>query len=113
MGQDLGTFLRLARRQRGLSLREVESVTGVSNAYLSQLEGNKVKSPAPPILHKLAEFYEVSYAETLRLTGYPVPEPRGSSRQAGFAGRIGNVDEEEAEALVEYLAFLRSRKARP
>ena len=113
MKQDLGTFLRLARQQKGLSLREVEGVAGVSNAYLSQLEGNKVKGPAPPILHRLAEVYEVSYAEALRLAGYPVPEYHGSSRQDVFARRIGNVNENEADALVEYLAFLRSRKGRP
>lgn len=31
------------RTERGISLRQVEAITGISNAYLSQLETGKIK----------------------------------------------------------------------
>ena len=40
--QSLGPFLRAARERRSLTLRAVERATGVSNAYLSQLESGKI-----------------------------------------------------------------------
>ena len=41
MRQQLGKELRRVRNLKGLSLRQVEGKTGISNAYLSQLEGNE------------------------------------------------------------------------
>lgn len=38
-----GTTLRTARETLNLSLREVEDVTGISNAYISQLESDKIR----------------------------------------------------------------------
>src|SRR5688572_12868989 len=67
-------FIQNARNRLGLSLRAVEEATGVSNAYLSQLEQGKIKQPSPLILHKLSEVYQVPYSELFRLVGYPVTE---------------------------------------
>lgn len=107
----LGDYLRAARQVGGLSLRQVEGRTGVSNAYLSQLEGGKIKRPAPAVLQKLCDLYSVSYATSLQLAGHPVPDiVKGEAPELSFARRIGVVSEDEADSLVEYLAFLRSRK---
>jgi transcriptional regulator with XRE-family HTH domain len=108
--QTLGQSLRAARQQAGLPLREVERLTGISNAYLSQVECDKVKQPSPVWLHKLANVYAVSYASLLKLAGYPIPGERPS--EPNFAGRIGPVTAEEEDALSEYLDFLRSRRGR-
>ena len=53
---ELGGLLADLRAARGLSLREVEEVTGkaVSNAYLGQLAHGKIKRPSPNVLHSLA-----------------------------------------------------------
>lgn len=117
MGQDakkLGDFLRAARGELELSLRSVESVTGISNAYLSQLETGKIKTPAPNVLHKLAGQYSVPYALLMDLAGYPVAEPGDESEELPdqLAARIGAVTDDEADQLVEYLAFIRSRERR-
>jgi transcriptional regulator with XRE-family HTH domain len=103
-------MLRDARNRLGLSLREVETKTEVSNAYLSQLEGAKIKQPSPQILHKLCELYRVSYPMALEFAGYPVPNPSRTSAHARFATRLGRTTPDEEEALLEYLQFLRSRK---
>lgn len=109
----LGRFLQHARETKKQSLRAVEKAVGVSNAYLSQLESGKIKQPSPSILHKLAELYEVSYSEIMMLAGYPVPEQTtDETSQSRFSSRIGPVTSDEESALIEYLAFLRSRSQR-
>src|SRR6266568_6381035 len=69
-GKSLGAGLRTARELRKLSLREVEEATGVSNAYLSQLENDKIKKPSPHFLHKLAALYDIGYELLMECAGY-------------------------------------------
>lgn len=45
------------RLKLGLTLREVESMTGISNAYLSQLENGKIKKPSFDVVQKLNNVY--------------------------------------------------------
>lgn len=108
----LGQFLRAEREVKRLSLRDVERHTGISNAYLSQLESGRIKEPSPNVLYKLAELYGVSYDEAMALAGYPSQEPGRSRRPVGALGRLGTVTPDEADQLAEYLAFLRQRKRR-
>ena len=109
--RSLGQFLKTAREDKGLTLRAVEGSTGVSNAYLSQLEGDKIKQPSPITLHKLSDLYGVSYSALLNMAGYPVPGSNaGAEGRSGLAARVGPVTNEEEDALVEYLEFLRGRR---
>ncbi len=48
---------RECRKAKGLTLRQVEEVTGLSNAYLSQLETRKIKSPSFDVVKKLYDLY--------------------------------------------------------
>jgi DNA-binding transcriptional regulator YiaG len=48
---------RQLRKGRNFSLREVEERTGISNAYLSQLERGKIKSPGYETVRILYELY--------------------------------------------------------
>jgi transcriptional regulator with XRE-family HTH domain len=41
----LGQVLKMAREIKGISLRDLEGETGISNALLSQIETGHVKSP--------------------------------------------------------------------
>jgi transcriptional regulator with XRE-family HTH domain len=45
------------RERSGLTLRKVEDETGISNAYLSQLENGKVSNPSYKIVETLKNFY--------------------------------------------------------
>ncbi len=111
MDKRLGTFLASLRQRKNLSLRDVERDTGVSNAYVSQLENGKIRAPSPVVLNKLAGLYGVQYAVLMKEAGYPVPAARGAvESDVRFASRMGPVTPEEEEELAEYLAFLRSRK---
>jgi hypothetical protein len=48
---------RAIRKQKGLTLKDVEKATGMHNGYLSQLESGKIKSPAYDTVRKLHHFY--------------------------------------------------------
>ena len=110
---ELGRYLKNLRQHRNLTLRAVEKETEVSNAYLSQLEGGKIRNPSPMVLHKLSKLYGSSYATLMKSVGYPVPgEEEGLEKEFGFAARIGPVTSEEEDDLIDYLEFLRSRRRR-
>ena len=61
---------QMLKRLRGdTSLRGVQRLTGVSNAYLSQIEKG-VRHPGPKLLRRLAALYGVGVQELLRKAGY-------------------------------------------
>jgi transcriptional regulator with XRE-family HTH domain len=67
----LGQFLRDLREKKGVTLREVELATGVSNVYISQLEtGSRNKIPGPENLKALAGYFNVMISEFLEKAGY-------------------------------------------
>lgn len=74
MSTQLGDFLRKSRTNLSLSLRAAEGKTGVSNAYISQLETGQIQEPSPLKLEKMADGYGVSYQTLMRLAGYRVPD---------------------------------------
>jgi hypothetical protein len=45
------------RKSKGLTLRQVEKKTGVSNAYLSQLENGKITSPSYKTVKLIYDLY--------------------------------------------------------
>jgi transcriptional regulator with XRE-family HTH domain len=108
----LGGVLADLRKAKGLSLREVQEASNgaVSNAYLSQLEHQKIKKPSPNVLRSLAKVYGVPYETLMERAGYLMPETDaqdGRRRLAVLA--IDDLTAEEEEELLKYLAFLRYR----
>lgn len=57
--EQIPSDLKEWRKLRGLSLREVEKQTGVSNPYLSQIETGKVKNPSFDVVDRLCKCYLV------------------------------------------------------
>jgi HTH-type transcriptional regulator, competence development regulator len=110
--KSLGQGLKTARELRNLSLREIEEATGISNAYLSQLENDKIKKPSPHFLHKLAALYGIGYELLMESAGYVQrKEPTGPKTLAGAAlFSQEKLTPEEEEGLAEYLAFLRRKR---
>jgi transcriptional regulator with XRE-family HTH domain len=109
---ELGTVLADLRTAKGFSLREVEEATGkaVSNAYLSQLENGKIKTPSPNVLNSLAEVYVVPHEALMERAGYLLPSEGKTGRRKRLAAfAIDDLTAEEEEELLKYLAFLRSR----
>jgi HTH-type transcriptional regulator, competence development regulator len=111
----LGQYLAAVRGDRKLTLRQVEDATGreVSNAYLSQLENDKIKQPSPHILHVLAELYSVSYTGLMERAGYlKATDTSNARKRHGRAATFADLDlsqKEEAE-LLRFLRFMRAGK---
>ena len=114
MPKRLAEELNAIRTVRKLSLREVEKQTGISNAYLSQLERGEAENPSPDKLQKLAQYYGVPYESLMRAAGYLRPaaskekKPDLSRLQMALMG--ANLTAEEEERVLEYLKFIRFQK---
>lgn len=108
--ETLGGYLKALRAASGFSLREVEEATEVSNAYLSQLENEKISKPSPHILHKLSGFYGVTYETLMEKAGYIKREPAGEKSGRLAASSLGKISRAEEAALLQYLGFIRSQK---
>lgn len=111
----LDKVLRDIRALRGKSLRAVEEATGISNAYLSQLERGDAQRPSPDKLQTLAKFYDVPYTDLMRAAGYlqRSEKSEGSTRDRDQTSAIhaalmsADLTPEEEAAVVKYIQFLR------
>lgn len=110
--KSFGSGLKTAREMRNLSLREIEQATGISNAYLSQLENGKIKKPSPHFLHKLASLYGIGYEQLMEAVGYVQSTKTGGPKTLAGAALFSQekLTAEEEEELAKYLAFLRSKR---
>jgi transcriptional regulator with XRE-family HTH domain len=84
----LGGFIRAQRQLANLSLREMASMTSVSNAYLSQVERG-LHQPSLKVLHSIADALQLSTEQMLKQAGWesgaeeaPAPEAAGSTEDA-------------------------------
>ena len=110
---NLGDVLKKRREEIKLTLREVEERTGVSNAYLSQLENQKIRKPSPKVLKKLADTYGLSYAYLMNLAGYPVATVQDSKRIFFRTSHgLKDITKEEEKELLDYLRFIRMRRTK-
>jgi transcriptional regulator with XRE-family HTH domain len=108
----LAEELRRIRGIRGVSLRDVEKATDISNAYLSQLENGNATKPSPHILHKLAEFYDIPYLSLMRAAGY-LRQSQTTGEEPSAPTSIqtllmsAKLTDEETEKVADFIQFLR------
>jgi len=111
----LAKELRTIREVKKSSLREVEKATGISNAYLSQLERGGARNPSPSILYRLAEYYNVPYESLMESAGHlrkshnkgAKNTKRPSAVQAALMSE--DLSEEESILVAKFIEFLRSQ----
>ena len=66
----LGTELRKARDQKGVSLQAIANTANISTAYLQKLERGQVSTPSPRVLRRLASSVGLPYLDLMELAGY-------------------------------------------
>ncbi|MBP1154803.1 MULTISPECIES: helix-turn-helix transcriptional regulator [unclassified Paenibacillus] len=62
--------LKDMRKLKGFTIRELADRSGVSAAYISQLENGNRGVPSPDVLMKLSEGLNMPYTELMQLAGY-------------------------------------------
>lgn len=112
---NLGQIIKKARTDLHMSQRDVEDATEkeVSNAYLSQLESGKITRPSPHILYALSTVLAVPYETLMERAGYIVPSaqrPANAKHGRAATYAVDSLTADEESALLEYLAFIRSKK---
>lgn len=75
----ISSLLRSLRGDR--TLRQVEAETGISNAYLCNLEGG-LKKPGVKTLSKLARYYDFPLQDLLQAAGFLHGDPLPSSQDS-------------------------------
>ena len=115
MSDKLAETLRNVRGIKGVKLRDVEKATGISNAYLSQLETGKAENPSPHVLYKLAQYYGVPYKSLMEAAGYLIDEKPATKKQqrpgaVQAALMSAELTPDEAAKVAEFIKFLRSQR---
>lgn len=67
---NFGNFIKSMREKKGLKMREVERRSGISQAYISQIENGKRSVPKPEIIKKLAKGLDEDYSYLMYQAGY-------------------------------------------
>jgi transcriptional regulator with XRE-family HTH domain len=112
--KSLGATLKNYRSLKKLTLKEVENELGISNAYLSQLENDKIKQPSAHTLYKLAKLYSVNLDTLLFAAGIIDEDPsKKNSTNKKFLQDVAfssdELTKEQRKMVLEYLEFLKSR----
>lgn len=106
--RSLGQTLKDSRELMSLTLRQVEEATGISNAYLSQLENDKIRKPSANILYKLASIYNIELNNLLAAAGIIQESQEAKNKLFNNAALSAEqLTEEEERALLTYLKVLR------
>lgn len=111
----LGSTLKESRKNLGLTLRRVEELSGISNAYLSQLENNKIKNPSANILSRLSSLYKVSL-KTLLDSSSNVNKKvsQNKEKDSGLAQKIAfsseELTDEEKKEVLRYLEYIKTHR---
>ncbi|OKP81594.1 hypothetical protein A3842_10965 [Paenibacillus sp. P3E] len=67
---EFGLYLRKKREERKLSIRQLNTYSGVSHSYISQLERGNRGIPSPDVLKKLSKPLAVDYKELMIQAGH-------------------------------------------
>jgi len=87
----LGAFIRAQRQLADLSLREMATMTHVSNAYLSQVERG-LHQPSVRVLSAIAQALRVSPDELLAEAGLRGSQAERPGTPPGPQARPANID---------------------
>ena len=112
--KSLGNTLKELRDIQKFTLRQVEEVTEISNAYLSQLENDKITKPSANVLYKLSNIYNVDLNTLLAAAGIIEKKaaPPNKLLNSIALSTESSLTKEEEDALLEYLSFLRQKQKR-
>jgi transcriptional regulator with XRE-family HTH domain len=102
----IGRTIAACRAERGWSLRAFAETSGISLAYLSELEHGQ-KEPSGATLEQLARAFELPLADLLHIIASRLEEPQPPPDIP-----IEGLDHAEIEQIAEFASWLRWKKGR-
>ena len=113
--QTLGQYLAELRQGRGMTFRDLEEKSGISNGYLNLLEHDRIKRPSPETLFKLSNFFGVPFSSLMKLAGYP-SESSGTSGEDSnrelATALLDDLSQEELDRVRDFVGYLRVERRR-
>jgi len=111
MEQRFGDFLKSLRTERGFTLRQVEEIAKISNAYLSQIERGERGIPHFNVLKRLADAYGVPVTRFVDAAGMEAEgksvKSESSAPDVAFVSRgYEKLSENNKRHLKEFLQHL-------
>jgi transcriptional regulator with XRE-family HTH domain len=107
----LGSVIRQCRKEKGLSLKDLSLLCGISVAQISKLETGK-SQPSVNILKKLSEILHVPMTVFTMTDEIGIPDPVRVGE--GFTMRLnGDGGRYEKQILLRYLTIRRDAKMQP
>ncbi len=111
----LGSFIRAQRQLSDLSLRQLATLSNVSNAYLSQIERG-LHQPSFKVVQSIAEALNISTEYLLSQSGWLTPPGGNAREQTGTEAAIQAdpvLTEEEKQIVLGVFRSLRRRHDAP
>ncbi|MGH3930697.1 MAG: helix-turn-helix domain-containing protein [Pseudonocardiaceae bacterium] len=107
LGRDIGNYIREQRNSAEMSLRQLASLAGVSNPYLSQVERG-LRNPSARILQQIAKALRIS-AEVLYVQAGILDQAIGGPVVDAVVADT-NLSERQKQVLLDiYESFRRDR----
>jgi transcriptional regulator with XRE-family HTH domain len=108
--RQLGEYIREQRRSSNVSLRQLATLAGVSNPYLSQIERG-LRKPSAEILQQIAKALRIS-AEALYVQAGILEQREGTGQVADAVLADDGLTERQKQVLLEiYDSFRRENAA--
>ena len=107
----LGDYIREQRGASDISLRQLAKLAGVSNPYLSQIEGG-LRKPSAEILQQIAKALRIS-AEALYVQAGILEKRQGSGLVADAVHADEGLNERQKQVLLEIYGSFRRENAVP
>ena len=112
---ETGEIIEKLRRERKMPQKELAAILNVSVGTVSNYE-NSVHYPDLPMLHKLADFFDVSAEYLLGRSEYRDDTKKLNEKVSAdyslvdYVNTLMEVDEKDRESVMLYALFLKARK---
>jgi transcriptional regulator with XRE-family HTH domain len=112
-GAALGDIIRRQRELNELSMRQLATMAGISNPYLSQIERG-LRAPSDRVLEAIASTLETSVDRLYDQAGYaPVPDGEDEPAVEAAIRADAHLSARQRRALVEVYAAFRAAGETP
>jgi len=118
-------YLQQIRKSRGLTQKQLASLSGISPSYLSRVERAERNIPHPSILKKIADSLGISEFDMLAMAGYISPDDGGGLTKYvpshwnmliadpsvdNALKQLGSLSQQEKKSLTLYLQAIKLQR---